>query len=231
MSSLLSIGKSGLLAAQVGLATTGNNITNASTAGYNRQVVIQNDSPSIDTGGFGFVGSGTEVTAVRRYYDNFLTTQLRSAESSQASLDTYNSQISQVDNLLADPTAGLSPALQDFFNGVQDAASNPASAASRQALLSTAGSLASRFQAMSDRLTEIATGVNGQITSTVGQINTYASQIAKLNNVIAAQSTATDQPNDLLDQRDQAIAELNKLVKTNVIQGDNNSLTVSIGSG
>ncbi len=41
MSSLLSIGKSGLLAAQVGLSTTGNNITNAGVVGYSRQTVLQ----------------------------------------------------------------------------------------------------------------------------------------------------------------------------------------------
>jgi flagellar hook-associated protein 1 FlgK len=228
--SLLSIGKSGLLAAQVGLATTGNNITNAGVAGYNRQTAIQVDSGTQNQG-FGFVGSGTEVAAVRRVYDNFLAVQLRNAESSQAQLDTYNAQIGQIDNLLADPTAGLSPALQDFFNGVQDATSNPASAASRQALLSTASSLAARFQGLSDRMTEIASGVNGQITSTVNEINSYATQIAKLNNTIAGLTTDTNAPNDLLDQRDQLLTELNKLVKTNVIPGDNNMLTVQIGTG
>jgi flagellar hook-associated protein 1 FlgK len=230
MSSLLSIGKSGLLAAQVGLSTTGNNITNASTPGYNRQVALQNDTGTQDMG-FGYVGSGTEISAVKRYYDNFLATQLRNAESNQAALNAYTTQISQIDNLLADPTAGLSPALQDFFNGVQDASSNPASAASRQALLSAADSLASRFQGMSARLSEISDGVNGQIVSNVTQINSYATQIASLNNTIAGLSTDNKAPNELLDKRDQLLTELNKLVKTNVVAGDNFSLTVSIGTG
>lgn len=230
-SSLLSIGKSGLLAAQIGLSTTGNNITNAGVAGYSRQVAIQSDTGTQDFG-FGFVGSGTEVTQVKRYYDSFLANQLRGAETTKASLDMYYSQISQVDNLLADPTAGLSPALQDFFNGVHDASSNPASSASRQALLSSADSLASRFQGLSARLTEIADGVNTQITSTVGQINSYASQIADLNNQIAGLSVDPSKaPNDLLDHRDQLLTELNKLVQTSVLPGDNHTLTVSIGTG
>lgn len=229
--SLLSIGKSGLLAAQVGLSTTGNNITNASVAGYSRQVAIQSDTGTQDMG-FGFVGTGTEVTQVKRYYDDFLNNQLRGAETIKASLDTYYSQISQIDNLLADPTAGLSPAMQDFFNGVHDAASNPASAASRQAMLSSADSLAGRFQGLSARLSEIGDGVNSQITSTVTQINSYASQIAQLNDSIAGLSTDPSKaPNDLLDHRDQLLTELNKLVKTNVIAGDNHMLTVSIGTG
>ncbi|MRX07048.1 flagellar hook-associated protein FlgK [Pseudoduganella sp. FT25W] len=230
MSSLLSIGKSGLLAAQVGLSTTGNNITNANTPGYNRQVAIQGDTGT-QYQGFGYVGSGTEIQAVRRYYDNFLATSLRNAESNQASLDTYNNQISQIDNLLADPTAGLSPALQDFFSGVQDATANPASAAARQSLLSNAQSLASRFQDMSARLTEISSGVNSQITSSVNEINSYATQIAAINNTIAGLTTDQAAPNDLLDKRDQMLTELNKLVKLNVTPGDNNMLNVAFGTG
>jgi len=230
MSSLLSIGKSGLLAAQVGLSTTGNNITNANTAGYNRQVAIQGDTGT-QYQGFGYVGSGTEIQAVRRYYDNFLATSLRNAESNQASLDAYSAQISQIDNLLADPTAGLSPALQDFFNGVQDATASPASAAARQSMLSNAESLASRFQGMSARLTEIASGTNNQITSNVGQINAYAKQIADINLTIAGLTTSQAEPNDLLDKRDQMLTELNKLVKITVVPGDNNMLNVSFGTG
>ncbi|NGZ84363.1 flagellar hook-associated protein FlgK [Duganella aceris] len=228
--SLLSIGRSGLLAAQVGLATTGNNITNAGVAGYNRQVAIQGDTPTLDQG-FGYVGTGTEVTSVRRYYDNFLATQLRNAQSNQASLDVYSKQISQIDNLLADPTAGLSPALQDFFNGVQDATSNPASDASRQAMISSAQSLAGRLQGLSARLGEISDGVNGQITDNVTAINSYARQLAELNHTIAGLASDNKAPNDLLDQRDQVLTELNKLVKTQVLPGENNQLTVTFGTG
>lgn len=228
--SLLSIGRSGLLAAQVGLSTTGNNITNANVPGYSRQGVVQTDTPSQNTGA-GFVGTGTEVSTVRRYYDNFLANQLRGAETNQASLEGFYKQISQVDNLLADPTAGLSPVMQDFFNGVQNATASPASAAARQSMLSTSESLAARFQGMSARLDEISDGVNSQIVSNVGEINSYARQIADLNNTISGLSSGGDAPNDLLDHRDQLITELNKLVKTTVVPGDNNMLTVQMGTG
>jgi len=228
--SLLSIGRSGLLAAQVGLSTTGNNITNANVPGYSRQGVVQTDTPSQNTGA-GFVGTGTEVSTVRRYYDNFLANQLRGAETNQASLEGFYKQISQIDNLLADPTAGLSPVMQDFFNGVQNATASPASAAARQSMLSTSESLAARFQGMSARLNEISEGVNSQIVSSVGEINSFARQIAELNNTIAGLSSGGDLPNDLLDHRDQLITDLNKLVKTNVVQGDNNMLTVQMGTG
>jgi len=104
--SLLSIGKSGLLAAQTGLATTGHNITNANVLGYNRQVVVQSTTQPIQTGE-GFLGTGTEVAQIKRVYDDFLNRQLLGAQTNQAQLDTYFNQVSQIDNLLADTTVGL----------------------------------------------------------------------------------------------------------------------------
>ena len=122
--------------------------------------------------------------------------------------------------------------MQDFFKGVQDFSANPSSVASRQALLSSAGSLASRFQGLSARLTEIGDGVNSQITSNVTVINTYAKQLADLNKSISQLSVdASNQPNDLLDQRDQLITELNKYVKATVQPAANNTVTISIGAG
>ncbi|NHZ93715.1 flagellar hook-associated protein FlgK [Massilia sp. CCM 8733] len=228
---LLNIGKTGLFAAQVGLSTTGHNIANANVAGYSRQTIVQS-SGIAQNYGYGFVGSGTEVEQIKRYSDSFLNGQVRSAQTQVSSLNAFYSQISQVDNLLSDTTSGLSPALQDFFKGVQDMASNPSSAASRQAVLSNGESLVSRFQGINDRLSEIRQGVNSEITAKVGVINSYAQQIGQLNDKIAQLSTGTGaEPNDLMDARDQLIADLNKEVKTTVTRGNNNSLTVAIGSG
>jgi flagellar hook-associated protein 1 FlgK len=231
MTSLLSIGKTGLMAAQTNLAIAGHNIANANVPGYSRQGSIQSTSVPQSTSG-GYIGTGTEVTSIRRFYDNFLGRQVLNVEANKSSLDAYYSQIKQIDNVLTDSDSGLAPALQDFFKGVQDANSNPSSVASRQSMLSAANSLAGRFQSLGAQLRELGDGVNSQITSSVTQINTYAQEIAKLNVQIAGLSGNPAQlPNDLLDQRDAVISELNKLVKVNVTPSDNNGLSVSVGTG
>ncbi|WP_426104671.1 flagellar hook-associated protein FlgK [Massilia sp. TSP1-1-2] len=227
---ILNIGKSGLFAAQAGLSTTGHNISNANVVGYSRQVVMQGAGPGQNIGS-GFIGSGTQVTDIKRYSDEFLNAQVRTATTSKASLDAYYTQIAQIDNVMADPASGLSPSLQGFFKGVQDVASNPASTASRQALLSGADSLAARFQGLNGRLSELREGVNTQITSNVTMINAYADQIAALNEQIGGASAGGGRPNDLMDQRDQLVLDLNKQIKATVVAGSNNSITVSIGNG
>ncbi len=230
-SSILSIGQSALAAAQVGLSTTGHNIANAATPGYNRQVVVQNAAQA-QSYGFGFMGQGTEISTVKRIYSEFLGSQVRTAQTSKSGLDSYYAQIKQIDNMLADPASGLSPALQGFFSGVQEMASNPSMIPARQAALSSAETLAARFQSLAGRLDEIEQGVNSQITSSVSAINSYAKQIAQLNDAIGRAQGATGQPpNDLLDQRDQLILDLNKEIKTTVVKQGDGGYNVFIGNG
>ena len=80
----------------------------------------------------------------KRIYNDFLTKQALASQSSASSLDSYYSQISQINNMVADTKAGLSPALQDFFAAVQNLASNPNTQASRQSVLSQASTLVAR---------------------------------------------------------------------------------------
>jgi flagellar hook-associated protein 1 FlgK len=230
--SLLSIGKTGLYAAQAGLATSGNNITNANVAGYSRETVVQSSAISQNLGS-GYVGTGTQISQIKRYSDEFLNAQVRTATAASSGLDAYQSQIEQVDNLLSDTTTGLSPSLQSFFASVQNLTGDTAGVSSRGSMLSSADTLASNFNSLNDQLTEIRDGVNTQITSSVQSINTISTQIAKLNDQISklTDSSGLNPPNDLLDQRDQLIMDLNKQVKATVTQGDNNSLTVTIGNG
>jgi len=230
--SLLSIGKSGLFAAQAALSTTGHNITNANVAGYSRQVVVQETSIAMG-GSNGYIGTGTQIAQVKRYSDEFLNAQVRTAQASSSSLQAYETQVTQIDNLLADSTSGLTPALQDFFSAVQNLTGDLGGVPSRGSLLTSADTLASTFQGMNDRLEQIRAGVNTELTTSVNLVNTYATQIADLNDQIGklAAGDNLNLPNDLLDKRDQLIMDLNKQVKATVMPGDNNSLTVSIGNG
>ncbi|MBR0565939.1 flagellar hook-associated protein FlgK [Azoarcus sp. L1K30] len=232
MAGLLNIGLSGLNAAQAQLLTTGHNITNAGVEGYHRQSVIQsNATPQFS--GAGFFGQGTQIASVTRSYNQYLESQVLTSSTRQSQFATYNNQISQINNLLADSTSGLSPVLEAFFAGVQEVASNPTSIASRQSLISSAEAMVSRFQTMNARLDEVRQGVEGEIESTVSQINMFAGAIADMNARIALAEVAGPSvaANDLHDQREQLISELNKLVKVSSVTESNGSVSVFIGSG
>jgi flagellar hook-associated protein 1 FlgK len=229
---LFNVGVSGLNAAQAGILTASHNISNASTPGYSRQQILQASNIPMVTGS-GFMGQGTHIQTVSRIYDAFLGRQVLGAEASATEMDSYLAQIQQIDNILADSSAGLSPALTAFFKGVQDVAANPSSIPGRQSMLSAAQALVARFQSLDQRLSEIREGTNQQITVQIGQINAYSSQLADINQrVILAQIVGGSQPpNDLLDQRDQMITDLNKLVRVSTITQGDGSFSVFMGSG
>lgn len=228
---IYSIGISGIAAAQLNLLATEHNVVNANTPGYTRQRAVQATNIAVNTGA-GSIGQGVHVQTIERMYDRYLTGQVNSAQTSLSGIDAYYSEIKQIDNLLADPSAGLTPALQDFFSGVQQVASNPSLVSARESMISSATTLVNRFHSLDTRLSEISDEVNGKIQDAVTSINSYATEIADLNQRIIISESSYGQPaNDLLDQRDSLINELNKLIKVTTNTNSNGSFNVFIGSG
>lgn len=228
---LANLGLTGLAAAQNRLQTTGHNINNAGTDGYNRQSVLSQTAGASATSA-GYIGRGVQAVTVQRAYDGFLFRQLVNAQTAGASIATYGNEITQINNLFADRTVGITPALQKFFDGIQAVASAPADSAARQELLGRASSLVGQINDSNAFLDSQRSNINTQLTTVVTQINSYAERIRDLNTQITtARATASQhEPNDLLDQRDQMVSELSQLVAVNVIDQDG-SFSLTVGNG
>ncbi|MFY9317736.1 MAG: flagellar hook-associated protein FlgK [Burkholderiales bacterium] len=229
--SLLGIALTGLNSAQGGLVTTGNNIANVNTPGYSRQRTVQAQNVPQATGS-GFFGTGSNIQAVRRAYDEFLAAQGLSMQAGASQWETALSQLQHVDRLLSDPSAGVTPALNELFAAVNAVAANPADAASRQSLLSALQAMAGRVRDLDAQLQRLGDANEQRIASTVNSINTLGAQIAQLNDRIAlAAGTAGQPPNDLLDHRDALVTDLNKLVRASVVAQSDGSLNAFLGNG
>lgn len=228
---LANLGKAGLLVAQNRLQTAGHNINNAATPGYNRQSVLVQTAGATPTSA-GWIGRGVVAVSVQRSYDNFLYQQLSDSQSKSAALTSYGDQISQINNLVADRTVGISPAIQRFFDSLDAVASSPADVAARQDLIGQANSLASQVRDANAFLDSQRQNVNTQITTTVSQINSYLTRIQDLNKqvMVAKASTPNQPPNDLLDQRDQLVSELGQLVNIKTYNQDD-QISITIGNG
>ncbi len=230
MADLLNIGLSGLSASKTQLSITGHNISNVNTPGFSRQDASQaTRTPQFS--GAGYVGSGTTLVEVRRSYSEFLTAQLRSSTSLSSDVEAYKSQIDQLDSLLAGSTTGITPSLQKFFSALQTAAEDPANIPARQLVLAEAEGLARRFNTVSDRLTEQNNFTNKQMAAVTDQVNRLAGSIGSLNNAIAIAAANGQQPNDLLDARDEAVRQLSTYIGVTVTPQDDNTFNVSVGTG
>jgi flagellar hook-associated protein 1 FlgK len=230
MADLLSIGLSGLSANKTSLAVTGHNITNVNTPGFSRQDTVQaTRNPQFS--GAGYIGSGTTLVDVRRTYSEFLSTQVRSSTALNSDVEAYRSQIEQLDSLLAGTTTGITPSLQKFFSSLQTAAEDPANIPARQLVLSEAEGLARRFNTVSDRINEQNEFINKQMVAVSDQVNRLATSIASYNDAIAKAAANGQQPNDLLDAREEAVRQLSTYVGVTVVAQDDNSLNLFVGSG
>ena len=228
-SNLFSIGLSGLNAAQWGLTTTGQNISNQATPGYSVERPVYSESSGQYTGS-GYLGSGVSTTTIQRQYSQYLTTELNNAQSQSGSLNTYYNLIAQLNNMVGNPTSGISSAITSYFTGMQNVANDASNPAMRQSAISSAQSLADQINAAGDQYDQLRTSVNTQIGDTVKQINTYSAQIAQLNSQIQSLSAQGQPPNQLLDQRDLAVSNLSQLVGVQVVQGDS-GYSVFMGNG
>ena len=231
-SGILGIGALGLNAAQLGIRTTQNNISNVNTLGYHRQSTnFANTLPNLT--GSGFVGSGVSVTGLGRAYDRFLENEVTLNQGQLSRYESYARYATQMDGVLGNEASGLNASLNSFFSAVHEVANAPTSMAARQAMLSAGSNLTGRIGALDSVMRSMATSVDQQIQDIAGQVTNYAQQIAVINTRISSSpATGTDfSVNALIDQRDVLAAEINKLVGATAITQGDGSYNLFIGSG
>lgn len=230
MADLFRVGLTGLRAAQTNLSVTGHNISNVNTPGYSRQTTVQAANPAGSTGA-GFIGKGASIVDIQRISNQFLTNQLWSSTNRNSDVQAFQSQIEELNNLLAGEATGITPGLQKVFDALQTAVEDPANLPARQLLLSEAESLAARFNTVQQSLTTQNNFIGRQMGTITDQVNRLASSVAGYNDSIAKSVANGGQPNDLLDARDEAIRKLNELVGVTVVPQDDNTLNLFIGTG
>lgn len=232
MADILKIGISGLKVHQTALAVTGHNIANVDTEGYSRQdATIENQNPQFSGGVW--LGSGAQLTDVRRIYDEFLVGQLQKDTSSFNYFDTLSTNAEQIDKLLADPGTGIQPGIENMFGAFQAAIDDPSSLPARQVVISESQGLVDRFHSIQGRLNDSNNIINGQLGAMATQISTLGEAIAELNVQIqfATASANGNYPNDLLDKRDLAIKELSELISVSIVKQDDDAVNIFIGNG
>lgn len=230
-SGIFGIAVTGLNAAQAGITTTQNNISNANTAGYRRQEVVYSAQQAQYTG-VGYFGTGVSIDTVRSIYSQFLDNEVLQNQSQLSRHETYATQAALIDKMLGDAGSGLSSALDNYFAAVNEVANDPTSNAARQNLLSAGSSLAGRISGLDSKLRDMLTSSNADIQTITQRVNVLSSQIASMNYSIGRNEAVSGQPaNDLRDKRDQLVADLNKLVNVSQLQQADGTLNLYVGGG
>ncbi len=225
---LFSISTRALAADYAALTTIGNNISNANTPGYSRQQVDLATEGGQYTGA-GFFGRGVRITTVSRASDAFLTRE-SSLAGAQSSMDSARlDQLKQLEKLFPTGAQSIGQAAQNMLNSFADVSTNPQDAAARQVVLSRAAQLAAQMRASGEQMTVMQQGIVADIRTSVDAVNKLAAQVATLNQQIASYNGTGHSPNDLLDQRDQAIDQINQYVQVSTIPAADGTMGLFIG--
>jgi len=227
---------SSLLSHQIAIQTTEHNVANASTPGYRRQEAVLTPGipyavPSMRGQVVpGQIGTGVLVDRIRQYNMEFFDDRYRKILGESKNWDMQTNVLKQVEASLSETSEdGLVAKLDDFWTGWQGLSDDPTNMSLRADLLERADSLATAIRWRYDSLTKIQKDQNLTILERVDEINSVASQIARLNVEIVTVKAAGNQPNDIIDQRDQLINRLSEISGASASIQENGEAVVSIG--
>jgi flagellar hook-associated protein 1 FlgK len=229
---LYQTGVSGLSAAKALTETTAQNIANVANPSYHRQ------GAKLSTAGgqasaSGFVGRGARVDTVNREFDHYKHVQVLSAEGKRAELTARVDQLSHVNAAFANEDMAIGSALTSYFGSVNALASRPDGAGERQNLIGSGESLSLCVRAHYTNLQTQREGVNGDLTKTIVEVNKLLVRINEFNQSIVEMRATSGghSPNDLLDLRDAAVAELNNLIGVKTSEDGAGRIAITLDSG
>ncbi len=232
LSGSLQIGRSALSASQLALQVVGNNLANAATPGYSRQVArLTSDGGGVDASNGIALGRGVKVTSVRRQIDTALETRLQDAISREQGASVDQRVLSQVESILNELSGtDLSTELGRFFDAFSELANNPTASETRSIAVEQGASLASFVRALRNDLRNSRNQIDSQLASSTARANDIVSEIAGLNVEIATSELGQGSANDLRDRRDRLVGELSELMDVSTVEGPSGGIDVYVGS-
>ncbi len=225
----LLIGLQALEASQSALDATSNNIANANTPGYTREVVQLSENAENESAGT-VTGGGVTLDGIQSVRDELLNLQIQQQTSLQSSADTQSSSLQQIQQYFASSGNDIATTLSSFSSSLAQLSANPSSSAAQQSVLSAGQNLAQSFNTTANGLTSAQTSADQQVTQTVAQINSLTQQIAQLNSQLSSTSTTSENGGTIEDQRDQLVQQLSTLTGINVSQSSSGEV-ITTGNG
>ena len=223
----LSIATGGLANINRQLAIVSQNVANASTPDYVREVSTQE---SISAGG---VGMGVRSGPAQRSIDAALQASALTQNAQVAGLQTRQTALQAIDPALGTPGQGsdlpsLLGSLQDAFSTL---ASGPDNQTQQQAVVNAADTLATGINALSSAYTTQRQAAQDGIVDDVQTLNSQLGTVSDLTRQIITLKASGQSTADLENERDSSLATISNIVSLKVLPQDNGNVVLSLGSG
>jgi flagellar hook-associated protein 1 FlgK len=229
LSTSLLIGVQALEANQGALNATSNNIANANTPGYTREVPQFTETP-VNQVNDQILGGGVSLNGLQSVRDELLNMQINQQTSAQSSVDTQSTSLQQVQTYFTTTGGDIASALSSFSSSLAELSANSSDSAVQQTVLSSGQNLATAFNTAANGLTTVQSAADTQVTQTVAQINTLTKQIASLNGQLWQLQASGQDGGTVQDQRDEAVQQLSQLTGISITQSSDGE-TITTGNG
>lgn len=221
---------------QAALDVVANNVANANTAGYTRQIPNWRESSPVEINGISY-GTGvmqTQPSSVRdRVLEERLAQQQQAASGSTARLSALDAAQSLFAPASGSPDSlagDIGSDITGFFNSFASLEAAPTDISLRSQVLSTARTFAGDISNAASELIVQRTSLDREAASIASQVNALTAAIAQLNLQIAGTSPDGDAGN-LEDERQLDLVKLSELIGVNRIKTENNGISVTTAAG
>ncbi|WP_298212161.1 flagellar hook-associated protein FlgK [Ferrimicrobium sp.] len=222
----LSIALSGLDAAQTGLDTVSENISNANTPGYLKETAsLSNQQTPGDP-----IGDGVTVTGILQSSNSFNRQLELSANGAQSYANQMQSLLTSAQNSFNEPSSsGISEQMNTMYNDFSSVADNPTQLAPRTQLVAAAQNVVTAINQAATNLTATYNQAASAASTLVGTINSQLQEVASINTQLASTSLTPGASNTLVDQQNQVIDQLASELGVTSIPGNAGQTTLLIG--
>lgn len=232
LSSSLQIGRTGLLASQTAIETTGNNLANLATPGYKVQRVELSAIGDRRIAGDNYIGQGVQIDSITRQVSEAVEARLRSSIADESAAGATADQISRLEAVQNELTGrDLTTRLGEYFNAWSQLTTNPQDPSLRTLVTAEATSLASFVQDLRSGYNDITAESTTSLKEAITSADSLLTRIESVNDSIALQEGAGNGgASALRDQRDQLLAELAQFLDVSTVEQNNGSVDVYVGS-
>lgn len=227
LSLTLSNALTGLNVNQKALAVLSQNIANANTAGYSRQVLTQ-DSLYLDGNGM-----GVTIKDITRQVDEYLVGAARDQTSSVGYSSTVTNFLDRVQLLMGSPGSNnnMSAFISSFFNNIQSLAQAPEDSTKQQMAVQAGVTLATQVSDMARQLQDLQFEADNGIANAVNTVNEDLRQIQQLNVAISNAQSLGKPTGDLQDKRDLLLNDVARYLDIKVFKRENGAVNITTTSG
>ena len=215
----LAIASTGLNAYQSKVSTTTNNISNAKTPGYSRQVVNLSQEEAIRTWQkYGMAGTGVSTDSITQVRDQYYDEKYWNNQKNSGQYSKQLYYLQQIEDYFKDNASvpGFTSIYTQMFSSLDTLKTNAGDSSVRNQFISNANKLMTYFNGLGTKLQDLQTSINDEIKTTVDSVNSTAKKIAVLNKQINVIEVQGGHANDLRDQRALLIDNLSSIIPVEV---------------